>query len=165
MGFDVSRWNKQRYLAEAGLLESTSDKAATAINKAIETVDESLSYKDFALAVAKILKDEYGSQNFDPFMEVLHAELGIKESLSEGETSDIETIDFEYTDNEGLFRKARVYYKDGSMDSFFGDQFNKFLKNLGITQEFDKDDNTDRDIIKSIKDKNIKVSFSEKDVS
>ena len=42
---------------------------------------------------------------------------------------------------------------------------NKFLKNLGITQEFDKDDNTDRDIIKSIKDKNIKVSFSEKDVS
>ena len=165
MGFDVSRWNKQRYLAEAGLLESTSDKAATAINKAIETVDESLSYKDFALAVAKILKDEYGSQNFDPFMEVLHAELGIKESLSEGETSDIETIDFEYTDNEGLFRKARVYYKDGSMDSFFGDQFNKFLKNLGITQEFDKDDNTDRDIIKSIKNKNIKVSFSEKDVS
>ena len=51
------------------------------------------------------------------------------------------------------------------MDSFFGDQFNKFLKNLGITQEFDKDDNTDRDIIKSIKDQNIKVSFSEKDVS
>ena len=98
-------------------------------------------------------------------MEVLHAELGIKEPLSEGEISDIKTIDFEYTDNEGLFRKARVYYKDGSMDSFFGDQFNKFLKNLGITQEFDKDDITDRDIIKSLRDKNIKVSFSEKDVS
>jgi len=90
MGFDVSRWNKQRYLAEAGLLESTSDKVATAINKAIETVDESLSYKDFALAVAKILKDEYGSQNFDPFMEVLHTELGIKESLNEAEISDMD---------------------------------------------------------------------------
>jgi len=90
MGFDVSRWNKQRYLAEAGLLESTSDKVATAINKAIETVDESLSYKDFALAVAKILKDEYGSQNFDPFMEVLHTELGMKESLNEAEISDMD---------------------------------------------------------------------------
>jgi len=89
----------------------------------------------------------------------------MNKSINEGKTSDIETIDFEYTDNEGLFRKARVYYKDGSMDSFFGDQFNKFLKTLDITQEFDKDDNTDRDIIKSIKDKNIKVSFSEKDVS
>jgi hypothetical protein len=97
-------------------------------------------------------------------MDVLHSELGMK-PLNEGETSDIETIDFEYTDNEGLFRKARVYYKDGSMDSFFGNQFNKFLKNLDITQEFDKDDNTDRDIIKSLRDKNIKVSFSEKDVS
>jgi len=90
MGFDVSRWNKQRYLAEAGLLESTSDKVATAINKAIETVDESLSYKDFALAVAKILKDEYGSQNFDPFMEVLYTELGMKESLNEAEISDMD---------------------------------------------------------------------------
>jgi hypothetical protein len=97
-------------------------------------------------------------------MNVLHDELGM-EPLNEGETSDIETIDFEYTDREGLFRKARVYYKDGSMDSFFGGQFNKFLKNLGITQEFDQDDDTDRDIIKSLKDKNIKLSFSEKDVS
>lgn len=165
MSFDIHKWNKRRYLAEAGLLESTADQTATVISKAIETVDENLSYKDFALAVAKILKDEYGSQNFNPFMEVLHAELGMDKSINESETSDIETIDFEYTDNEGLFRKARVYYKDGSMDSFFGDQFNKFLKNLGITQEFDKDDNTDRDIIKSIKDQNIKVSFSEKDVS
>jgi hypothetical protein len=159
MGFDTNKWFKQKYLSEAGIiLESELVKA---LNQAIP---DNTGYKEFAKAVATILKDEYGSQNFSPFMEVLHTELGIK-SLNEVETSDIETIDFEYTDNEGLFRKARVYYKDGSMDSFFGDQFNKFLKNLGITQEFDKDDNTDRDIIKSIKDKNIKVSFSEKDVS
>ena len=83
MGFDVAKWNKKRYLTEAGLLESTADQTATVISKAIETVDKNLSYKDFALAVAKILKDEYGSQNFNPFMDILHAELGIKESLSE----------------------------------------------------------------------------------
>ena len=83
MGFDVAKWNKKRYLTEAGLLESTADQTATVISKAIETVDKNLSYKDFALAVAKILKDEYGSQNFNPFMDVLRTELGIKEPLSE----------------------------------------------------------------------------------
>ena len=83
MGFNTTKWFKQQYLSEAGLLENISDKTATVISKAIETVDENLSYKDFALAVAKILKDEYGSQNFNPFMDILHAELGIKESLSE----------------------------------------------------------------------------------
>lgn len=167
MSFDIHKWNKQRYLAEAGLLqESEVDTLHDLIYNA------NPSYLNLALALAKFLKGTeedldsgFSKDQIKDFMKILHAELGIKESLSEGETSDIETIDFEYTDNEGLFRKARVYYKDGSMDSFFGSQFNKFLKNLGITQEFDKDDNTDRDIIKSIKDQNIKVSFSEKDVS
>ena len=44
-----------------------------------------MSYSDFAKAVAIILKDEYGAHNFNPFMEVLHAELGIDESLNEAE--------------------------------------------------------------------------------
>ena len=83
--FDVNKWNKQRYMAEAGLVESKSEQAATAIDNAIASVDESLSFKDFALAVAKILKDEYGAHNFNPFMEVLHAELGMNESLNEAE--------------------------------------------------------------------------------
>ena len=87
MGFDTTKWFKQQYLSEAGLLENTSDKTATVISKAIETVDKNLSYKDFALAVAKILKDEYGSQNFDPFMDVLHTELGMKEYLNENKES------------------------------------------------------------------------------
>jgi hypothetical protein len=42
-----------------------------------------MSYTDFAKAVAIILKDEYGSHNFGKFMEVLHAELGMEESLNE----------------------------------------------------------------------------------
>jgi len=159
MGFDTNKWFKQKYLSEAGIiLESELVKA---LNQAIP---DNTGYKEFAQAVATILKDEYGSQNFGPFMEVLHAELGMK-SLNEAETSDIETIDFEYTDREGLFRKARVYYKDGSMDSFFGAQFDKFLNDLGINQEFDMSDETDREIFSALKGKDIKLTFSEKDVS
>ena len=157
MSFNVHKWNKQRYLAEAQIHENLAQE----INKILP---ESLGYKEFAKAVATILKDEYGSQNFGPFMDVLHAELGIK-PLNEAETSDIETIDFEYTDREGLFRKARVYYKDGSMDSFFGAQFDKFLNDLGINQEFDISDETDKDIFDALKGKDIKLTFSEKDVS
>jgi hypothetical protein len=142
---------------EAGLQESLAQQ----IN---QVLPENLGYKEFAQAVAAILKDEYGSQNFSPFMEVLHAELGIK-PLNEGKTSDIETIDFEYTDREGLFRKARVYYKDGSMDSFFGAKFDKFLSDLGINQEFGISDETDKDIFDTLKGKDIKLTFSEKDVS
>jgi hypothetical protein len=159
MGFDTNKWFKQKYLSEAGIiLESELVKA---LNQAIP---DNTGYKEFAQAVATILKDEYGSQNFGPFMEVLHAELGMK-PLNEAETSDIETIDFEYTDREGLFRKARVYYKDGSMDSFFGAKFDKFLSDLGINQEFDASDETDRKIFSALKGKDIKLTFSEKDVS
>jgi hypothetical protein len=55
-----------------------SDKLSTEINKAMVKIDDSMSYVDFASAVAKVLRDEYGSHNYEPFMEVLHKELGIK---------------------------------------------------------------------------------------
>ena len=83
--FDVHKWNKQRYMADAGLTENKASQAAKAMDDAIASVDDSLSFKDFALAVAKILKDEYGSHNFNPFMKILHAELGMDESLNESE--------------------------------------------------------------------------------
>jgi hypothetical protein len=84
MGFDVSKWNKQRYLAEAG--EELQNPIAKAINNVIP---ENLGYKEFAKAVARVLKDEYGSQNFKPFMNVLHDELGMK-PLNEAETFDMD---------------------------------------------------------------------------
>ena len=83
--FDTNKWFKRQYLTKAGLYENKAAEAAKAMDDAIASVDESLSYKDFALAVATILKDEYGTQNFDPFMKVLHAELGMEESLNEAE--------------------------------------------------------------------------------
>jgi len=83
--FDIYKWNRERHLIEARLNESKADLAAKAIDQAIAGVDESLGYSDFAKAVAIILKDEYGAHNFNPFMEVLHAELGINEEISDYE--------------------------------------------------------------------------------
>ena len=56
--------------------ESTqSDKLASEINRAISRIDDSMSYVDFAHAVAKVLKDEYGSHNYDPFIKELRKKL------------------------------------------------------------------------------------------
>jgi len=87
MGFDVSKWNKQRYLAEAG--EELQNPIAKAINNALP---ENLGYKEFAKAVARVLKDEYGSQNFKPFMNVLHDELGMEPLNEEAEESTLKKI-------------------------------------------------------------------------
>tara|TARA_B110000503_G_scaffold111102_1_gene166263 strand:- start:1659 stop:1871 length:213 start_codon:yes stop_codon:yes gene_type:complete len=54
-----------------------SDKLSKEINKSMIKIDDSMSYEDFALAVGKILKDEYGSHTYKGFMEVLHKDLGI----------------------------------------------------------------------------------------
>ena len=79
--FNIHAWKKNQYLAEAGLGSSQAQSLANLINDAIMQVDESLSYRDFAIAVGIVLKEEYGSHNFGKFMEVLHAELGINEGL------------------------------------------------------------------------------------
>jgi hypothetical protein len=56
--------------------ESTkSDKLASEINSSISKIDDSMSYVDLAQAVAKILKDEYGSHNYEPFMKELRKAL------------------------------------------------------------------------------------------
>jgi hypothetical protein len=67
----------------------SENEVAKGINQALINVDDSLSYKDFAIGVAAVLKDEYGSHNFTPFMKVLHAELGMDESLNENEDDDL----------------------------------------------------------------------------
>jgi hypothetical protein len=52
-----------------------SEKLAGLISKTIERVDSSLSYKDFAMAVGKIIKDEYGSHLYTVFVQELKKEL------------------------------------------------------------------------------------------
>ncbi len=56
--------------------ESTqSDKLASDISRAIVKIDDSMSYVDFAHAVAKILRDDYGSHNYEPFIKELRKKL------------------------------------------------------------------------------------------
>jgi len=87
--FNISSWLKDQYLTEAGLGSTKSQSLANAINAAMLQIDDSMSYTDFAEAVASILIDEYGTHNFTPFMEVLHARLGMNESLNENEDDDL----------------------------------------------------------------------------
>ena len=81
--FNMSSWLKDQYLNEAGLGSSKSQSLANAINAAMLQIDDSMSYTDFAEAVSSILIDQYGTHNFAPFMEVLHARLGMGESVNE----------------------------------------------------------------------------------
>jgi len=63
------------------------------INKAIDQIDPNLNYKDFAQAIAIIIKDEYGSHNLNPFMDELHAYLGMQGETNEGfQTMDLKDI-------------------------------------------------------------------------
>lgn len=62
-----------------------SDKLVPLMVKAIEKVDDSLSYADLATAVATIIKEQYGDHNIAPFMKELHKQLGVKESMNEDE--------------------------------------------------------------------------------
>mgnify|MGYP003632159966 FL=1 len=68
----------ENHIPSFELFESKiSDDAAKAIDKAITKIDSNMSYEDFALAVGKILRDDYGKHNFEPFMKVLHKDLGM----------------------------------------------------------------------------------------
>ncbi len=87
--FNLTGWFKNQYLTEAGEGTTKATLLATAINDVMIEIDDSMSYKDFASAVATILQEEYGTHNFAPFMEILHAELGMNESLNENEDDDL----------------------------------------------------------------------------
>jgi hypothetical protein len=74
--FDIHLFNKNRYLAEAGLGSSQAQSLASLIDKSINQIDEDLSYRDLAVAVSIILKEGYGENNVTPFLKVLSEELG-----------------------------------------------------------------------------------------
>jgi protein tyrosine/serine phosphatase len=54
-----------------------SNKLAKEIEKSIMKIDDNMSYRDFAQAVGEILRDQYGSHNYLPFINELKKELGI----------------------------------------------------------------------------------------
>ena len=159
MSFNTNKWMKNQYLREAGLQESLAQQ----IN---QVLPENLGYKEFAQAVAAILKDEYGSHNFDPFKKDLHAELGIEESLNEVEGSNIEKIDFAFVEGTTKFYGAYIYNKgsknwDEKLRS--SKEVQDFLTSLGIDIEFEY--NNLPEIFKALEAKGIEAEDSEFDVS
>jgi len=114
--FNITSWLKDQYLNEAGLGSTKSQKLAIAINSAIMEIDESLSYVDLADAVAAILIEDYGTHNFNPFMERLQSKLSAEELINENEN--LSPLDeflkyfksydvyVEYIDDGGQYRRA-----------------------------------------------------------
>jgi len=47
------------------------DQLYKAMSEAMDNIDDNMSYVVFALAVAKLLKEEYGEHNFSNFQETL----------------------------------------------------------------------------------------------
>ena len=62
-------------LSEIAVSTPKSAKLVPFINKAIGRVDDDLSIKDFALAVTSIVINEYGSQNYDEFKNIIRVKL------------------------------------------------------------------------------------------
>ena len=67
---------KQLILEELSNTTSPSDQLASKIDQAISSVGDSLSYEIFAAAVAKVLIDQYGEHNYQPFIGELSKYLG-----------------------------------------------------------------------------------------
>jgi len=83
-------------LREAGLQESLASQATTAINKAIDSVDDSILPEDLGKAIAIIVKDGYQDELRKRFMDAFHAELGMEEPLNENEKSLGEEFSIEF---------------------------------------------------------------------
>lgn len=67
----MKEFDLKKYISEDKLKESQADQLAPKINDAISSIDDSMSYKDFTQAVAKVLEEEYGTHNYKPFLQEL----------------------------------------------------------------------------------------------
>ena len=130
-----------------------SDKLVPLMVKAIEKVDDSLSYQDLAATVARIIKDEYGTHNIMPFMKELHAQLGIKESVNVDEMAktDVHYKEIMAMYNSGSFAKKKVgavvckdpnaklkEIEDALLDAGYEEMI-EFCDELGIKESKDSD--------------------------
>lgn len=67
-GIDPFSWDSWRKTTINESEDNDSKVLASKISDAIQSVDDSLSYKKFAEAVVMVLQDNYGDHNFEPFM-------------------------------------------------------------------------------------------------
>lgn len=137
--FNLTSYYRKQYLIEAeGEEKLTKESLITSISNSIP---EDTSVKDFAVAVGAILKDSYGKQNFNSFMDTLHTELGM-ESLKEESSFDLENKElsnaikdeFEIDNYITMFTPdmGKVRFEtDDIRDEF--EQIKKFLEGKGLT--------------------------------
>ena len=178
MGFDVSKWNKQRYLAEAGIIQEVE----------IDTLHDLLynadpSYSNLAKAIAKFLKGTeedtnsgFSKDQINDFMKILHTELGMKESLSEGAydvegitPENINRVDISFVDGSSRLYAVYIYLKGGSKSwdkKLSSSEFQKVLDMLGIELDFKSDPYYYGDAtVKALEDKGYTATTSDFDVS
>tara|TARA_R110000868_G_scaffold29601_2_gene110130 strand:- start:503 stop:727 length:225 start_codon:yes stop_codon:yes gene_type:complete len=60
---------------ESEIGTNQAEDLARKIDVAITSIDDSMSYKEFAEAVAIVLKEQYGEHNFEAFMNHLSTNL------------------------------------------------------------------------------------------
>jgi hypothetical protein len=74
-GLDYDLENKESVSESKKMIKENS--LSNKISQAIENIDPNMSYVDFAIAVANIIKNDYGSHNIEPFIKILSKELGL----------------------------------------------------------------------------------------
>lgn len=62
------------------------DKLVELLNYSITRMDGELSYEELAIAVARLIKEEYGDHNIKPFLDTLTSELT---DGDEGDTNEV----------------------------------------------------------------------------
>ena len=153
--FDIHKYKKNQYLAEAGLGSSPAQSLATSIDNAIGGVDESLSSRDFAIAVSIILKEKFPS-NFSPFMEILHTELGMDANNVPQDTEDM----LDYQDR--VMDQGINEIDNKQIGVEFSDKFDVKAFSSGdaldIRTKEDIDNSTFENMIKFIEDKGYTVN-------
>jgi len=93
--FDTTRWYKHQYLKEAGI------EPESAVGKNIaNAIPENHGIEDLARNIAYVLKTQYGPEGnkFTRFMDILHAELGMNESIAEEQSYDTYTVNITTSD-------------------------------------------------------------------
>jgi hypothetical protein len=120
------------------------------IVKAINQVDENLSYKDLASAIATVIKDEYGTHVIKIFMEELHIQLGINEENTidptdkQAEyTEELRQIFNQYRPSIQLFNKGgklSFIHRDNLPEEAFSQAMN-WVQSKGYTVDKTQSDN------------------------
>lgn len=179
MSFDVAKWNKKRYLAEAGILQEDE----------IDTLHDLIYnanplYHNLAKALAKFLKGTeedldsgFSKDQIKDFIKILHAELGIKESLSEGAydieditPENIDKVDISFVEGSTRLYAVYIYLKGGNGRNWdkklSSSEFQKVLDMLGIDFDFKSDPYYYGDAtVKALEDKGYTATTSDFDVS